>query len=115
MHNFIVTAKAISDPNRLRALMVLRTGELCVCQINELLQLAPSTISKHMSILRNAGLVTGKKHGRWMYYRLPEKLDTRTRKTLLWIISSNENDHIVKKDFKRIISIKKKFVAPEYC
>lgn len=65
--------KALSDPNRLRALMVLQDRELCVCQIVEMLGFAPSTVSKHMSILKNAGLVKTEKKGRWVHYR---KADT---------------------------------------
>ncbi|CAM2007541.1 metalloregulator ArsR/SmtB family transcription factor [Acanthopleuribacter pedis] len=61
--------KALADPNRVRAFYALLQQELCVCQIVELLQLAPSTVSKHMSILAAAGLVAGNKRGRWVYYR----------------------------------------------
>ncbi len=61
--------KALSDPSRIRALCALQEYELCVCQIIELLNLAPSTVSKHMSILANAGLVESTKKGRWVYYR----------------------------------------------
>lgn len=61
---------ALSDGNRLRTLLALQQGELCVCQIIELLGLAPSTISKHMSILKNAELVESTKKGRWVYYRI---------------------------------------------
>jgi ArsR family transcriptional regulator len=58
-------AKALSDANRVRALMLLTDGPLCVCQIIEMLGLAASTTSKHMSILRQAGLVEADKQGRW--------------------------------------------------
>ena len=61
---------ALSDETRLRLLMALRRGELCVCQLVALLELAPSTISKHLSILRDAGLVEARKDGRWVHYRL---------------------------------------------
>lgn len=64
--------KALADESRLRTFNILKQGELCVCQITELLQLAPSTVSKHMSILRQAGLVESRKEGRWIYYRLAE-------------------------------------------
>ncbi|HSW02527.1 MAG TPA: metalloregulator ArsR/SmtB family transcription factor [Sedimentisphaerales bacterium] len=67
MRDVLDLTKAMADGNRLRVLMALTGGELCVCQIVELLQLAPSTVSKHMSILRQAGLVEGRKDGRWMY------------------------------------------------
>lgn len=69
---FIAVTKALSDPNRIQALMALRNGELCVCQIIELLGLAPSTVSKHMSILKQAGLVDSRKDSRWVHYRLAE-------------------------------------------
>ncbi|HMO50154.1 MAG TPA: metalloregulator ArsR/SmtB family transcription factor [Kiritimatiellia bacterium] len=61
---------ALSDENRLRLVFALRHGELCVCQLIALLGLAPSTVSKHLSILRDAGLLDARKEGRWVYYRL---------------------------------------------
>ena len=64
-----VIFKALSDESRLRTFHVLSRGELCVCQITELLGLAPSTVSKHMSVLKQAGLVESRKDGRWIYYR----------------------------------------------
>lgn len=73
MRDVLDVTKALADGSRLRVLMALADGELCVCQIVELLQLAPSTVSKHMSILRQARLVEGRKDGRWMYYRLPDR------------------------------------------
>ena len=45
-------------------------GELCACQITELFGLAPSTMSKHLSILYQAGLVDSRKEGRWIYFRV---------------------------------------------
>ena len=72
MLDFISITKALSDENRVRTLMMLHDGELCVCQLIEMLGLAPSTVSKHMSILRQARLVQARKEGKWMYYRLPD-------------------------------------------
>lgn len=72
MLDFINITKALSDENRVRALMMLSDGELCVCQLIKMLGLAPSTVSKHMSILRQARLVQARKEGKWMYYRLPD-------------------------------------------
>ncbi|HPC83562.1 MAG TPA: metalloregulator ArsR/SmtB family transcription factor [Thermoanaerobaculaceae bacterium] len=62
--------KAIGHPARLRILAMLRQGELCVCQITTVLQLAPSTVSAHLAELRGAGLVEERKSGRWVLYRL---------------------------------------------
>lgn len=65
--------KALADESRLRALCALAGGELCVCQLIALLDLAPSTVSKHLTILRAARLVESRKDGRWMYYRLSKE------------------------------------------
>lgn len=62
--------KAIAHPARLRMLVMLRDGELCVCQITALLSLAASTVSAHLAELRRAGLVEERKNGRWVHYRL---------------------------------------------
>ena len=67
---FTTITKALSDEARLRALMMLTQGELCLCQVIEVLELAPSTVSKHMSLLHQARLVERRKRGRWHYYRL---------------------------------------------
>ena len=72
LNNLTEIGQALSDGSRVRALMSLRKQELCVCQLIDLLDLAPSTVSKHMAILKQAGLVETRKEGRWVYYRLSE-------------------------------------------
>jgi DNA-binding transcriptional ArsR family regulator len=72
MRELMALTKALSDENRVRILHSLLTEELCVCQLIELLELAPSTVSKHLSLLRQARLVEARKDGRWMYYRLAD-------------------------------------------
>jgi len=64
MKELVSIAKALADDNRIRILLALSGGELCVCQLTELLSLAPSTVSKHVAILRQAGLVDLRKEGR---------------------------------------------------
>ena len=66
---------ALSDPTRLRLLLALRGGELCACQLIGLVGLAPSTVSKHLALLRAAGLVAARKDGRWVHYRLAGRPD----------------------------------------
>ena len=71
MNRTIAVFKALSDRNRFRVtLALLKFGELCACQITEFLQVAGATASRHMSLLISCGLVTGRKEGRWVYYRL---------------------------------------------
>jgi ArsR family transcriptional regulator, arsenate/arsenite/antimonite-responsive transcriptional repressor len=72
MRELMAVIKALADENRVRILMALGPKELCVCQIVELLGLAPSTVSKHMAILKQARLLDSRKEGRWMFYRLAE-------------------------------------------
>lgn len=62
--------KALSDQNRLRILMMLKEKSMCVCEMVNVLQLANSTVSKHLSILRNMDLIIDEKDGRWVNYRL---------------------------------------------
>jgi len=67
---FETIGRAISDQTRIRILKMLQPGELCVCQITAILGLAPATVSKHLSLLKIAGLLSQRKRGRWVYYRL---------------------------------------------
>ena len=62
--------KALADPSRLRIVVALHGRELCLCQIVELVGLATSTVSRHMSILERARLIDARKDGRWTYFRL---------------------------------------------
>ena len=71
LREFMTLTKALADETRVRMLLALQAGDLCVCQITELFGLAASTISKHLSVLYQARLVDSRKDGRWIYYRLP--------------------------------------------
>lgn len=72
MKSFIRIMKALSDPNRVRVLKLLQKGELCVCEIQEFLQLAQSTVSRHMKLLEDAGLVERQRRGTWIMYSLAD-------------------------------------------
>lgn len=62
--------KALSDPNRFRILMMLEIRPLCVCELLEVLEIAGGTLSNHLKILKNSGLIDQNKDGRWVEYRL---------------------------------------------
>lgn len=62
--------KALSEPIRLRIIALLTGGERCVCDLMAVLDLPQSTVSRHLSALRNSGWVEGRREGLWMYYRL---------------------------------------------
>lgn len=73
MRSFIRVMKAVSDPNRVTILKMLGKKELCVCEITAVLELAQSTVSKHLKILEEAGLVAYRKMGPWIFYSLVEQ------------------------------------------
>jgi arsenate reductase/ArsR family transcriptional regulator len=70
MRQFEAALKAASDPTRTRILKLLEDRELCVCQIQAVLRLAPSTVSKHLALLKASGLVDDRRDGRWVHYAL---------------------------------------------
>jgi len=76
--------KALAHPVRMRILAMLRGGELCVCQLNAVIALAPSTISAHLGELKDAGLVAERKQGRWVHYRLAAEGTAEAALAALW-------------------------------
>lgn len=64
--------KAMGDENRITILTLLHTGERCACRLQEALSISQPTLSHHMRILLDAGLVTARKDGKWIYYSLSE-------------------------------------------
>lgn len=109
MPDFLRLSRALSDESRARILMALRGGELCLCQIIELLGLAPSTVSKHMSVMKDAGLVEGRKEGRWHFYRLVgEGSSPEICSAIHWVEESLASDGIVTSDRKRLKTILRK-------
>lgn len=108
MESVLSITRALSDENRLRALLALEDRDVCVCQLIELLQLAPSTVSKHMTILRQARLVEGQKRGRWMYYRQAgTDAPPEARKALEWVRSSLSFSARIRADRKQLAAILK--------
>jgi len=108
MRDLMAVTKALADKNRVRILMALAPKELCVCQIVELLGLAPSTVSKHMAILKQARLVEGRKEGRWMFYRLAEEDASVEAKELTTLVSRLlANDPSSRDDTKQLKQILK--------
>lgn len=106
MDDLLDVIQALADQNRVRILLALQNQELCVCQVVELLQLAPSTVSKHLSILRQARLVRGRKEGRWMYYRLPDKeAPEAVQQAIKWVCGALNGDKTIAQDLKALEKI----------
>jgi len=95
--------KALADGNRLRVIMAL-TGydELCVCQITELLGHTTATVSRHMSVLQNAGLVKSRKEGRWVHYGISQSFPLQL---LQWLKEAVGNTEEIARDKEKLRTI----------
>ena len=106
MFHFCNLVKALGDENRLRIIMALRAQPLCVCQLTALLDLAPSTTSKHLSILRQAQLIECIKNGRWAYYKLPSNTANESiDKALLLVQESLSHSETINQDNERLKNV----------
>jgi ArsR family transcriptional regulator len=95
--------KSLSDPTRIRIVWLLQAGgELCVCDLMEVLSLPQSTVSRHLANLRNAGLVDDRRKGIWMYYRLPEAMDNPGLEILGVLLSAVGNTAQADSDRQRL-------------
>ncbi len=106
MFDVLNVVRALSDENRLRILMALRRRDMCVCRITAFLDLAPSTTSKHLSILRQSRLIESRKKGRWVYYRLAgNSAPEPVRAALEWATSCLEHCPAIVEDAARMEDI----------
>ena len=72
MKDFIKVMKALSDPNRIKIIKILQHKMMCVCELRAALSIAQPTVSKHLKVLEEAGLVDYKKDGLWVNYYLSD-------------------------------------------
>ncbi len=105
MLEFLTVIKALADENRLRIVSALQGRELCLCQIVELLGLATSTVSRHMSILQQARLVQSRKQGRWTHFRLDENAPPDASEAAEFVVRRLKQDAKVRNDSKRLKEI----------
>ena len=107
MFEFMNVTKALADENRVRILLALNgRRELCVCQLIDMLELAPSTVSKHLTILRQARLILSRKEGRWIYYRLnTDNAFDLVSGALDWVTKSIQDDPRIAADTSRLDAI----------
>ncbi|PIY21094.1 MAG: transcriptional regulator [Deltaproteobacteria bacterium CG_4_10_14_3_um_filter_60_8] len=92
MRAFIRVMKALSDPNRVKIVKMIQAREMCVCEIRAALGLAQPTISKHLKVLEDAGLVTSRKDGLFVNYRVTAKPENEYGRAMLAVLSAWLND-----------------------
>jgi ArsR family transcriptional regulator, arsenate/arsenite/antimonite-responsive transcriptional repressor len=108
MRQLLAVAKALADEQRLRIVAALRDRELCLCQIVELLGLATSTVSRHVSLLHQVQLVASRKEGRWAYFRLTEgEAPALVKESLALVLKAMERDPQGKADRQKLRDILK--------
>ena len=103
---FEPVSRSIADPTRVRILKMLEPGELCVCQITAILGLAPATVSKHLSLLKMAGLLSHRKEGRWVFYRLSKHDNNPYAPPVLGLMQDIlDDDPVIAEDKTRLDTI----------
>lgn len=109
MREVLSIVKALGDESRLRALMAVKDGELCLCQIIQVLGLSPATVSKHMAILEQAGLVTRTRKGKWRFYRPADESASRAvKRALEWVLGELRHDPRVNEDARNIRKVRRR-------
>ena len=83
--------KALGDPRRAMIVDMLSCGEMCACKILEKFQMSQSTLSHHMKLLRECGLVRAREEGKWTHYSLDAEAVRRARRFLRAITSEKED------------------------
>lgn len=95
--------RALADPTRLRCLLLLASqGELCVCELTHALDEVQPKISRHLSMLREVGIVLDRREGLWIHYRLNPKLPAWVHEVLSTTARANTNADPYARDRKRV-------------
>lgn len=102
MKDFIQVMKAVSDPNRVKVLKMLQNKSMCVCEMQAALQIAQSSVSKHLKLLEDSGLVGSKKDGLWVNYYLTDGSSSPYAAVVLgnlrhWLENNPEVSELVKR------------------
>jgi ArsR family transcriptional regulator len=106
MRELVKIFKSLSDTNRLRILKMLEVKPLCVCEITAVLNLATSTVSKHLAILRDVDLIIDEKDGKWVNYRLNlGEYQIYVNELLHLLTKWIPNDSIVQKDRQKVFEV----------
>lgn len=98
--------RALGDPTRLRILALLAHGELCVCHLTRALKTSQPAVSRHLGVLRGAGVVEAKRDGAWMLYRLAPQDDPRRARQLDALAAGFRADAAIKKEVRALLSWK---------
>lgn len=103
MNTVIKIFKALSDKNRLRIILMLTKRKLCVCEIQDILGITVSTVSKHLSILRDIGFIVDEKEGKWVNYSLnTASKDIILNQVMLVLPFYLNDDELIQSDLEKV-------------
>ena len=94
--------KALSDETRLRIMILLTHGELCVCDIEKILETTQSKISRHLSYLKNSGLVNDTRRGIWVYYSISDTKNIVQQSIINCLKNCFNQNELVKLDYQKL-------------
>lgn len=100
--------KALADETRLRILNLLAHGELCVCEIEQVLEIGQSKASRHLAYLRNVGFVTDRREGPWMYYSVSKPEGTAHQMALRWLAKAHDEIPQAAADLEALDDLRKR-------
>lgn len=98
--------KALGEETRLRIVALLSHGELCVCHLEEALGLSQPNVSRHLGILRAAGVVTDRRDGNWVYYRLLDQEKPDCDRQLKALVQSFAKRDVIRSDVEKLVKIR---------
>jgi ArsR family transcriptional regulator len=98
--------KALGDDARLRIVALLSHGELCVCHLQEALRLTQPTASRHLAVLRSAGVVEASRKGSWVYYRLADQEDDARKRQLRAVVREFARQNTLREDVERLVRVR---------
>lgn len=102
----------LSDETRLRCLVLLqKEGELCVCEISQIIESTQPKMSRHLALMRNSGLVSDKRRGQWVYYSLNPSLPGWAKKIIESTLENLQKEEPYSTDIGRMRSLKKENVC----
>lgn len=97
--------RALADRTRLRLLNLIGDDEVCVCYFVEVLRTNQPKVSRHLAYLRRAGVVTTRRDGKWMHYRVVEPADERARRVFADVRQWLAEDHQMQRDRDRLMKV----------
>jgi ArsR family transcriptional regulator len=97
--------KALGDETRLRIIALLSHGELCVCHLQEALELPQPNVSRQLGILRAAGLVEDRREGSWVYYRLLRQENPDCDRQVRGLVHGFAKDDVLRRDVERLLKV----------